>query len=197
MNYPKYVEVNGRTFTINTDFRYALQCDRIAKDSTINDYERSLAIIYTLFGEEGLNSQECYEKLLEMAKKYLTCGKELEDTNEDADMDYDQDMDYIEASFMSDFHIDLANVEMHWWKFNKLINGLSNSELGNCCVLNRVRNLRNYDMKDIKDSKEREKIRKAKESVALHKTPKKEATQEQQESALRLYEALGFDIGKE
>lgn len=197
MNYPKYVEVNGRTYAINTDFRYALQCNKIASDETIGDFERCLAVIYTLYGDDGLKYQEDYEKLLELAKKYLLCGKELEDTNEDPDMDYEQDMDYIEASFMSDFHIDLANENMHWWKFNKLINGLSNSELGNCCVLNRVRNLRNYDMKDIKDSKEREKIKKAKESVALHKKPKKVATQEQQESALRLYNALGFDIRKE
>ena len=70
-------------------------------------------------------------------------------------MDYIEDYDYIEASFMSDYHIDLSNVKMHWWKFNKLINGLSNSELGNCCILNRIRNLRNYDTSKIEDAKER------------------------------------------
>ena len=197
MNYPQYVEVNGRKYKINTDFRYAIECNRIANDYTIGDFERGLGVICVLFGSEGLDHKEDYEMLLKMAKKYLLCGKELEDTGEDPDMDYEQDMDYIEASFMSDFHIDLANEEMHWWKFNKLINGLSNSELGNCCVLNRVRNLRNFDLKNIKDSKEREKIKKAKESVALHKKPKKEATKEQQESAIRLYNALGFDIRKE
>ena len=36
---------------------------------------------------------------------------------------------------------DLENKEMHWWKFMDLMNGLSNSELGNCCVLNNIRNL--------------------------------------------------------
>ena len=33
----------------------------------------------------------------------------------------------------------------------EMMNGLSNSELGDCCILNRVRNLRNFDMKDIKE----------------------------------------------
>jgi len=84
---------------------------------------------------------------------------------------------------------------MDWQKFNKLINGLSNSELGNCCVLNRVRNLRNYDVKDIKDVNERNKIIKAKEQVALKKYKKdKEVklTDKQQKSVDEFYKALGF-----
>ena len=80
---------------------------------------------------------------------------------------------------------------MHWWKFNKLINGLSNSELGNCCVLNRVRNIRNIDLKDIKDKKERDKIIEAKKQVALKKNMKK-ATKKQQESANKLLKDLGL-----
>ena len=68
---------------------------------------------------------------------------------------------------MSDYNIDLANTEMHWYKFYNLINGLSNSEMGNCCVLNRIRNLRTLDTKDIKDQKELAKINEAKKQVVL------------------------------
>ena len=189
-DYPEYVEVEGKQYKINTDFRYAIECNRIATDSTIGDYERVLGIVCTLFGPEAIDNPNHYEKLLKLALKYLSCGKEIE-SDEKPDMDYIQDMDYIEASFMSDFHIDLANEKMHWWKFIKLMNGLSNSEMGNCCILNRVRNLRNFDLKDIKDPKERSKIRKAQQQVALKKD-KKVATDEQVESAKKLYEALGL-----
>ena len=193
MDYPKYVEVDNRRYKINIDFRIAIECNRIAEDETIGDFERALAIIYTLFGEEGLNHQEDYENLLELAKKYLCCGKELEDTNEEPDMDYIQDMDYIEASFMSDYHIELANTEMHWWKFNNLMNGLSNSEMGNCCVLNRVRNLRTYDTKDIKDPKELARINKAKKQVALKvKNEHVELTEEQQNGIDNFYKMTGI-----
>lgn len=191
MDYPEYAKVGDKLYKINTDFRIAIKCNEIATDETIGDYERALGIIYLLFGEEGINTYEDHEQLLERAKKYLLCGKELEISNEEPDMDYAEDMDYIEASFMSDYHIDLSNEKMHWWKFTKLINGLSNSEMGNCCVLNRIRNLRNYDVKDIKDSKEREKILKAKEQVALKKN-KKKATKEQQESAENLLKMLNI-----
>ena len=151
--------------------------------------------IYKLYGEEGLNIPDHYEKLLEMAQKYLLCGKEYDvENNEKPDMDFIEDYSYITTSFMSDYHIDLENCNMHWWKFMDLMNGLSNNELGNCCILNRIRNLRNFDLKDIKDAKEKQKIIKAKEQVALKKS-KKQATEKQIESAKRFYEMLG--IGKE
>jgi len=108
-------------------------------------------------------------------------------------MDYIEDMEYIEASFMSDYSIDLENTEMDWQKFNKLINGLSNSELGNCCVLNRIRNLRNFDVSKINDSKERQKMTDAKELVALKKYKKENhLTKEQEESMQRLNEIIGL-----
>ena len=193
MKYPEYVEVNGKKYKINTDFRVAIECNRIAEDETIGDLERSLAIIYTLFGEEGINTPTDYEKLLEMAKKYLLCGKEYDTkANERPDMDFIEDYGYIWASFMSDYNgMDIDKVDLHWWKFNDLINGLSNSELGDCCVLNRVRNLRNFDIKDIKDTKERQKILEAKKQVALKKN-KVRATDKQKESAKKFYEALGL-----
>lgn len=191
MNYPEYVKVGKKKYKINTDFRVAIECNRIAEDETICDLERALAIIYTLFGEEGINNQDDYEKLLKLAQKYLLCGKEFKETNEKPDMDFIEDMDYIEASFMSDYHMDLENTKMHWWKFMKLMNGLSNSELGNCCILNNVRNLRNFDESKIEDSKEKQKIHEAKQQVALKKYQvKKQRTKKQKENARKFIEAL-------
>lgn len=185
--YPEYVQVGDKKYKINTSYKTAIQCNAIAEDDNINDIERALAIIYKLFGEEALEDVENRETLLEKAKKYLSCGVDnVEQSNEPRDMDFIEDMPYIKASFMSDYHIDLNKIDMHFWEFYELINGLSNSEMGNCCVLNRVRNLRNFNLAEIKDSKEREKIRKAKNSVAL-KRNKKKATKEQEQSAREFY----------
>lgn len=189
----KRIQIGDTIYEANVDFRVAIQCNNIAKDKTIGDYERSLAIIYTMFGEKGLDNENHYDKLLKWILNYLSCGEEIENTQEEPDMDYEQDMEYIEASFMSDYQIDLENVEMEWHKFNKLMNGLSNSELGNCCVLNRVRNLRNYDTSQIKDLKERAKIEKAKRSVALKKEEKDVIlNDEQQKSVDEFYKSLGY-----
>lgn len=52
MNNPEYIEVHGKRYKINTDFKIALKCEDIAQSSDINDMERALAIIYLLFGDE-------------------------------------------------------------------------------------------------------------------------------------------------
>lgn len=194
MDYPEFVEIDNKRYKINTDFRVAIECQDISTNEEIGDFERAMAIIYKLFGDKGLEAKQHYEQLLKLAIKFLSCNKEVDNkTNEEPDMDFIQDMDYIEASFMSDYNIDLSNKEMHWWKFYKLINGLSNSEMGNCCILNRVRNLRNFDTKDIKDPKELEKIRKAKKEVELKKkTFKRKITNEQQQNIDKFYKMTGI-----
>ena len=193
-NYPEYVEIKGKQYKINTDFKVAIKCNQIATDKTIGEYERPLAIIYTLFGDEGLNDVDNYESLLNLAIKYLSCGKEIKTTDENKDMDYIQDYGYVWASIYSDYHgLDIDKEKIHWWKFNELMNGLSNSEMGNCCILNRIRNLRNMDISDIKDEKERNKIIKAKNQVALIKEEKEiTLTDKQKESVDEFYKALGF-----
>ena len=193
MNYPTKVKIEDKEYPINTDFRVAIECDNIAKYDDIGTYEKALAIIYKLFGDKGLDDKQNHEKLLELGQKYLLCGKEITDADkkEEEDMDYIQDMDYIEASFMSDYHIDLSQTEMHWWKFYNLISGLSNSEMGNCCVLNRIRNLRTYDTSQVKDIKEKTKIEEAKRQVALKKKEKK-LSKEQMESVERFNKLAGI-----
>ena len=194
---PEYAEINNKQYKINTDFRIAVKCNQIAMDENIGNLERTYAIIYLLFGDIGLKDAQKSDKMLgnliNIAIKYLNCGKEIENNNEKIDMDFVEDMDYIEASFMSDYHIDLANEKMHWWKFYKLINGLSNSELGNCCVLNRIRNLRNFDTSKIIDLDEKNKIQNAKNQVALHKQKHEvHLTEQQQKSVDDFYKALGY-----
>lgn len=189
----KKIQVEDTIYEAKTDFRTAIECNRIALDETIGDYERALGVICTIFDAKGLNNPSHYEKLLKWAKNWLSCGKEVEKSNEEPDMDFTQDYDYIVASFQSDYNIDLDETEMDWHRFMTLMNGLSNSELGNCCVLNRIRNLRNFDVSQIKDNNERQKIIKAKAQVAL-KQPQKDVklTEEQQKSVDEFYKSLGF-----
>jgi hypothetical protein len=193
MNCIRKIQVDDTIYEANTDFRIAIECNRIATDENIGDFERVLGILCTVFGEKGIDIPEHYERLLKWVKKWLSCDKEIIDTHEKPDMDYIEDYDYIVASFQSDYGINLDNETMDWQRFNTLMNGLSNSEFGNCCVLNRIRNLRNYDVSKIKDSKERQKMAKAKESVALKKYKKENhLTKEQEESMERLNKILGL-----
>lgn len=187
------IQIEDTIYEAKTDFRTAIKCSEIAEDATIGNTERTLGLLCTMYGDKGIDNPPHYEKLLKWALKYLSCGEEIQKTNKDPDMDFTEDMDYIEASFMSDYQIDLTEEDMDWHKFIKLINGLSNSELGNCCVLNRIRNLRTMDLSTIKDPKQRQKIAEAKERVALKKYKKENhLTAEQEASMEKLNEILGL-----
>lgn len=190
MNNPEYAEVNGKQYKINTDFRVAIECNRVAEDETIGEFERALAVIYLLFGKKGLKDYQNHADLLEIALKYLLCGQEKNNDN-NIDMDFIQDMDYIETSFMSDYQINLENTKMHWWKFYHLLEGLSNSDFGNCCILNRIRELRNCDVSKIEDKQERDKIINAKKRVALKKKERK-LTKKEEESMLAFNKEFGI-----
>lgn len=200
MENPQYVKVKNKKYKINSDFRVALKCDKIAKNKEIDNEERALAIIYLLFGQEGLNSYEDWQELIKLGQRYLLLDKEnktLKTKNKKQDFDYEQDKQYIRTSFIQDYGYNPYEKEyLHWWDFWNDLNGLSNSEFGNCCILNRVRNLRNYDISKIKDSKEREKIIEAQQMVEL-KSEIIKPTKKQQESIERFYKDMGFSREEE
>jgi len=190
----KKIQIEDTIYEANVDFRNAIRCNEIAQDETIGDFERVLGIICTMFGADALNNPSHYEKLLKWTLNYLSCGQEIVDTHEQPDMDYVEDEKYIKSSFKYDYNYNPYEMEyLSWEDFYNDLNNLSNSEFGNCCVLNRIRNLRNYDVSQIKDAKERQKIAKAKEIVALKKYKKENhLTKEQEESMERLNKILGL-----
>lgn len=204
MENPQYVKIKDKKYKINTDFRVAIKCDEVAKDTKIDDTERALALIYLLFGEDGLNSHEDWQELIRLGQKYLLLGKEtksLKTENDKPDFDYEKDKAYIRTSFIQDYGYNPYEKKyLHWWDFWNDLNGLSNSEFGNCCILNRVRNLRTYDVTKIKDLKERSKMIEAQRMVALDDKEEQEETnytEEELNSINEFYRQVGIDRKEE
>lgn len=199
MNNPKYVKIDDQLFEINTDFRVALECDNIARNTNIGDYERALAIVYKLFGEKGLDFYN-QNKLVELGMKYISLGKEQKSVKNDFDNKYELDLNkcqgLISSSFKYDYKYDPFQLEyLHWYDFYNDLENLSTSELGHCCILNRIVALLNYDVSQIKDVKERTKINEAKEEFRKkYCICKDEQTEAQKESAKEYYKSIGIDI---
>jgi hypothetical protein len=166
-DYPELITVDGVEYEINTDYRYGLACFRCINDVEISDTERAYGVIGILYKQEPPNLQEA----LRMAIKYLQCGKDTTSEEQQPDMNFETDENYIKTSFMSDYRIDLDETDMHWWKFCNLLQGLTGD-----CILNRVRDIRNYDLSTVKDAKQRKKIIKAQRDFGL---PNKLAPEEE------------------
>lgn len=161
MSYPEYAEIGGQKYKLDTDFRTGLRCFEVVYDTSIDDYERSLAVVYLLFG--FVPDVELLPEFLRMAIKFLQCGETREEqTARKADMDILADEKYIMASFLSDYKIDLRTADLHWWQYIALIGGLTAD-----CVLSNVREIRNADLSEYSDPKTRLKLERAKEQVKL------------------------------
>lgn len=201
MNNPNYVKVDDKLYKINTDFRVAIECNKIAQDTKIGDYERAMAIIYKLFGEDGLNCVKI-EKLLELGIKYIS----LLDTNKnslknDLKANYDIDISrckgLIKSSFKFDYNYNPYELKyLHWYDFYNDLENLSTSEFGNCCILNRVISILNQDASKIKDNKERQKLIETQELLKEKYCVQKEAklTNEQEKSVQEFYKALNLKV---
>jgi hypothetical protein len=162
MSYPTAIEVDGKTYEINTGYEHALACYACIDDPDIDSTERALGVLGILYKEQPRNTKQA----LAMALKYLQLGREQRPRDEEdaiRDLDFAKDMHYIRSSFRSDYGIDLnERPGMHWWEFYELLQGLTDA-----CVLNRIRDLRNYDISQVKDPRQRLKIKRAKDDVAL------------------------------
>ena len=103
-------------------------------------------------------------------------------------MDFIQDQKYINSSFMSDYHIDLSKTDLHFWQYIELIQGLTESS-----SLNRVRNIRNYDLSEVKDEKIKNQIIEAQKELALKdKKHEIKMTEKQKSNIDAFYEAIGL-----
>jgi hypothetical protein len=201
LNRPQYANIDGKMYKINTDFRVALECDRIARDTTIGDVERALAIIYKLFGDDGLKCKNA-QKITEICRKYISLGNIEKSVKTNSDdkykLDFEKCKGLIASSFKYDYNYNPYDLEyLHWYDFYNDLENLSNSELGDCCILNRIVNLFNYDTSKIKDNKERTRMNEAKETLRKRYCiceKEKEITPEQEESAKAFYKSIGIDI---
>lgn len=159
--YPTQMEANGHIYDINTDYRIALACFKAINDIEINDIERFYAIETMLLGNNVLEEDE--QILHDKIAKYLRCGKDENVSEEERDFDYLQDEEATRTSIRQSYHINLNEISyMHWYEYNELISGLTSESL-----LNKIRDLRSYDLSEISDEKRKQKIIEAQQRVAL------------------------------
>lgn len=182
------MEANGHIYEINTDFRIALACFKAMNDPEITNLERFYAVETLLLGDEVDSNDEMIlqDKLL----NYLRCGQTENIDDDKIDMDYIEDESKIRTSIRQCYHLDLNKIDyMHWWEYNELISGLTSESL-----LNKIRELRSFDLNEIKDIKEREKVRKAQEYVALKKNNEKKVdlTEKEKDSINYFYQQTGL-----
>lgn len=123
---PQNVEIDGKLYPINTDFRISLLFGLLMEDATITEEEKiykSLDLYYPI-------PPHCLEKAAKEILIFYHCGKKepaKKGSGEIGERIYhiDWDAPYLYAAFLQQYKIDLTVEQLHWWKFQALFQSLS------------------------------------------------------------------------
>lgn len=122
---PSAIEVDGRSYSIKTDFHWWLQFHYLIKSESIKSFT-DIDFLYS--GRKPNDRIKGYEELLKFLnpEKKIPRAINTEPSNVIV-YDYELDAGLIYSAFMEQYGIDLFESNMHWWKFLELFNGLHNT----------------------------------------------------------------------
>lgn len=174
------VEINGASYELDMSFDNVLRLFDLLEDKTINNYAKVETGLLMLINNslDDYDPQEKANVFIELFKNVIGKGaEEVAPVDIDGNpmpaipaedkkaFDLAQDAEYIYASFMHCYQIDLfeAQGELHWNKFKALLNGL-----GEESIFSRVVSIRTAELPSGKGmQKERERLKKLKQKFSL------------------------------
>lgn len=168
---PETVEIDGNSYFIDTDFRTLIIFEKIILDPSLGTREKveqMLELCYT----DGIpqNIQAACDAVFDIyrcgapAKSERTQKKNGEVTIRPKQVfDYEYDAPYIFGAFMSQYGIDLNEIEyLHWWKFQAMFKSLNSSN-----KIIEIISYRSQDLGEIENTAERNRIAKLQRQYAL------------------------------
>ena len=178
---PESVTVDGVEIPIRTDYRAGILFDELAKDESLDDLSRMQLGLWLFCGDTlpEVDKGKLFAASLAFYRGEISCDAVKKPScteGKAADIfDFVWDGNQIYAAFRQVYHIDLTEVQLHWWKFIALLTALPKE-----CAFMRTTALRCTDLRDIKDEELRRKIRHAKASVRIRR--KQNVPKEKEES---------------
>ena len=154
----------------NTDFRTSILFELLMQDVNISKKAKivqSLKLYYPNFSQISN-----IEKAIDDITWFYRCGKnknedklvkQKNEKNKKQIYSYEFDDTYIYSAFLSQYNIDLQDIEnLHWWKFRALFEGLHKDN-----KIVEIMEYRATDLRKIKDKQEKAKYKRLKELYAL------------------------------
>ena len=154
---PESVELNGKTYPINTDFKVWMTIEKLLGQRSEQSLIKALCLCFKKLPENPENALSAMIDFLsggEKAKKSKGNSEKL--------YDFSQDSGRILSSFLQAYHIDLKNTSMHWFVFLNLLFNLPYDSPFSKAVY-----VRSIDLSLIKDKEQRKYYKRMKASVKL------------------------------
>lgn len=151
---PSSVKINSTEYEINSDFRTSVLFSLLMEDDSLSEEDKVLQALNLYYPVIPDNLEEAIEQI----KWFYSCGKldkpignKKAKTSNKKIFDFEVDANYIYSAFMSQYNIDLQDIEqLHWWKFKALLEGLKEDN-----KLSKIIEYRTMDLSKIKDKEQR------------------------------------------
>ena len=170
---PSSVKIDSTEYEINSDFRTSVLFSLLMEDDNLSEEEKVLQALNLYYPVIPDNLEEAIEQI----KWFYSCGK-LDNPigNKKARaiskkvFDFEVDANYIYSAFMSQYNIDLQDIEeLHWWKFKALLEGLKEDN-----KLSKIIEYRSMDLSKIKDKEQRKFYKDMQKQYSLNKESKED-----------------------
>lgn len=165
---PSTVTVGGNVFPIQTDFRVGIRFEELIRSKRLGDADKFVTALILYYGEGGIprDVSGAHGAIV----RFFLCGRGGEDEpNRQSGQppqkrvyDYAHDGQYIYAAFYDQYHVDLTEAELHWWKFRAMFIGLKPEH-----EIVKIMGYRGCNLAKIKNKEERARIRQLKTLYAL------------------------------
>lgn len=127
----KSVTIRGVEVPIKWDFRTSIKFTELLADRDLSKIElikKGVRLYYGAWADthsfaEG-ELEEAIEKMIEFYSHSLSPVNKNKSSKKQS-YSFTYDAEYVYAAFWEQYKIDLSVVEMHWWNFKALFNGLS------------------------------------------------------------------------
>ena len=170
---PETITVEGKDYFADTDFRTFIILEKIISDSRLSSSEAVLSVIDLVLPDEKPPIDAVASAIHEIMWLYScgspSTGKKKRRMNgnvvikDNLIYDYEYDAPYIYGAFLSQYGVDLNDIDyLHWWKFIAMFKSLRSD-----CKICEIMSYRATDISKIKDREEKNRIARLKEIYAL------------------------------
>ena len=129
---PTSVLINGVEYPIRSNFRTMIRLEELLQDPDVDEQDRVWLALRLFYPEIPEDTDKAVDQLLwfyrcdKQENLYQKKARKRKVKRTDRIYDFQYDDDYIYAAFMSQYHLDLHEVEyLHWWKFRAMFNSLN------------------------------------------------------------------------
>ncbi|MEG0416702.1 MAG: Gp15 family bacteriophage protein [Erysipelothrix sp.] len=164
--YPNEVIVDEEIFKVHADFKSILCILQYLNDDLFLDEEKVKGSLALFYGETiPRDTNNAYTEMLDFIHIYRDekVSNKSNSKKEPRLLDYEIDSGAIYSAFLEKYQIDLTEATMHWFKFNTLLENLSDEKPR----LLQLMEIRGMEIDEQLDSKDKARLRKLKKEYSL------------------------------